>query len=93
MQRFAFTKINDGVATGIIGAPPGTIVNLVSVKGLKLVVSYLGNRAEIDAAITDIGDRVDVNAIVSSPLPTSPPATNAPQGTPPPPSSVKTETP
>jgi hypothetical protein len=72
IQRFAFTEIKDGVAVGIIGAPPGTIVDLISVKGAKLVVSYLGNRAEIDASITDIGDRVDINAIVSAPLPISP---------------------
>jgi hypothetical protein len=77
-QRFVFTKISDGVATGIIGAPSGTIVDLITVKGPKLIVSYLGNKAEIDAAITDIGDRVDANVILSAPLPTPPLATPPP---------------
>lgn len=75
IQRFGFTEIKDGVAVGIIGAPPGTMVDLIAVKGAKLVVSYLDNKAEIDAAITDIGDRVDINAIVSAPI--SPPPPNA----------------
>lgn len=69
-QRFIFTKISNGIATGTIEAPPGTLVDLISVKGPKLIVSYLGNKAEIDAAITDIGNRVDANIILSTPLPT-----------------------
>jgi hypothetical protein len=83
IQRFGFTEIKDGVAVGIVGAPPGTIVDLITVKGAKLLVSYLGNKAEIDAAITDIGNRVDTNAIISAPVPTTPRATNAPATTPP----------
>lgn len=81
VQRFAFTKIRDGVAVGIVGAPPGTIVDLLEVKGVRLVVSYLGNKAEIDAAITDIADRIDVNALVAAPL--APPSTNSAAATPP----------
>jgi hypothetical protein len=81
IQRFGFTEIKDGVAVGVVGAPAGTVVDLIAVKGTKLVVSYLGNKAEIDAAITDIGDRVDANAIISAPLPSSPPATTVPATT------------
>jgi len=76
-QKFSFTMIQDGVATGHLDAPAGTTVDLIAVKGAKLIVSLLDNKAEVDAAFTDIGDRVDVNTIISSPLPPSPP-TNAP---------------
>ena len=78
IQRYGFTEIKEGVAVGIIGAPAGTVIDLIQVKGSRLVVSYMSNKAEIDANITDIGDRVDINAIIAAPIPASPAATNSP---------------
>jgi hypothetical protein len=77
-QPFSFTVIHDGIATGHLDAPAGTIVDLVAVKGIKLVVSLLDNKAEVSASITDIGDRINVQAIVAAPMPTPPSSTNAP---------------
>jgi hypothetical protein len=65
-----------------VGTPAGTQVDLISVKGPKLIVSYMGNQAEIDASITNIGDLVDETALVSAPLPTTP-TTNAAPAAPP----------
>ncbi len=81
LQRFGFTEIKDGVVVGVVGAPQGTLVELLQVKGLKLVVSYLGNKAEIDANITDIAQRIDVNTLVAAPV--APPSTNSAAATPP----------
>jgi hypothetical protein len=83
IQDFTFTKITDGVAVGLVGAPAGTQVDLVSVNGPKLIVSYMGNRAEIDASVTNIGDLVDEATLVSAPLPTTPATNAAPVATPP----------
>jgi hypothetical protein len=81
LQRFGFTEIKDGVAVGVVGAPQGTLVDLLQVKGVKLVVSYFGNKAEIDADITDLSQRVDVNTLVAAPG--APPSTNSAAVTPP----------
>jgi hypothetical protein len=78
IQNFTFTMVQDGVATGHLDAPVGTTVDLITVKGSKLIVSLLDNKAEVDASITDIGNRVNVGTIISTPLPVSPPATNSP---------------
>ena len=74
IRAFSFTMIHDGIAAGHLDAPVGTLVDLVAVKGSILVVSLLDNKAEVPASITDIGDRVNVSAIVAAPYPTPPPS-------------------